>query len=181
MLTRLNNKSLSSDKLNVVINDAFVWLRGTDKKFDLAIVDFPDPSNYSLGKLYSDTFYKALKKTLKPDGLVVVQSTSPFFAKNSFWCVSKTLEAVGFNTTPYHAYVPAFGDWGYVIASLNPFAPAAQTAYPEGLRSVSTETMRQMLVFARDMLPTKTAVNKLNNQALVHLFESEWGEYVDAH
>lgn len=181
MLTRLNNKSLSSDKLNVVINDAFVWLRGTDKKFDLAIVDFPDPSNYSLGKLYSDTFYKALKKTLKPDGLVVVQSTSPFFAKNSFWCVSKTLEAVGFNTTPYHAYVPAFGDWGYVIASLKPFAPAAQTAYPEGLRYVSTETMGQMLVFARDMLPTKTAVNKLNNQALVHLFESEWGEYVDAH
>jgi hypothetical protein len=31
------------------------------------------------------------------------------------------------------------------------------------------------------MLPTVSTINKLNNQSLVHLFESEWSEYVDAH
>lgn len=181
MLTRLNQNSLNNSKVKVIINDAFIWLRTIPEKFDLAIIDFPDPSNYSLGKLYSDTFYKTLKNVLKPDGMVVVQSTSPFYAKNSFWCVDQTLRSVGFNTTPYHAYVPAFGDWGYVIGSLAPFKPASQTAYPAGLRYVSADTLPPMLSFAKDMLPTVSSVNKLNNQSLVHLFESEWGEYVDAH
>ncbi len=181
LLTRLNDGSLNNPKVAVIINDAFVWLRTTSQKFDLAIVDFPDPSNYSLGKLYSDTFYKALKKTLKPAGMVVVQSTSPYYAKNSFWCVDKTLASVGFHTTPYHAYVPSFGDWGYVIGSLEPFKPADEKRYPLGLRYVSDATVAQMLCFAKDMLPTVSTINKLNNQSLVHLFESEWSEYVDAH
>ncbi len=181
MLTRLNQNSLNNSKVKVIINDAFIWLRTTTQKFDLAVIDFPDPSNYSLGKLYSDTFYKTLKNVLKPDGMVVVQSTSPFYAKNSFWCVDQTLRSVGFHTTPYHAYVPAFGDWGYVIGSLAPFKPASQDAYPDGLRYVSADTLPPMLSFAKDMMPTVSTVNKLNNQSLVHLFESEWGEYVDAH
>ncbi len=181
VLTRLNQNSLNNNKVKVIIDDAFVWLRSTQQRFDMAVIDFPDPSNYSLGKLYSDTFYRALKKVMKPGGMVVVQSTSPFLAKNSFWCVDKTLASVGFNTTPYHAYVPAFGDWGYVIGSLTPFKAAAQASYPAGLRYVNSDTVKQMLCFAPDMLPTVTSVNKLNNQSLVHLFESEWSEYVDAH
>lgn len=181
LLTRLNANSLNNPKVSVIINDAFVWLRTTPQRFDLAIVDFPDPSNYSLGKLYSDTFYKTLKHALKPEGMVVVQSTSPYYAKNSFWCVDKTLQSVGFFTTPYHAYVPSFGDWGYVIAANYPFKAADQKRYPAGLRYVSDATVTQMLCFAKDMLPTVSAVNRLNNQSLVHLFESEWSEYVEAH
>ena len=181
ILTRLNENSLNDDKVHVVVNDAFVWLKKTPQRFDVAIVDFPDPSNYSLGKLYSDTFYKTLKKVLKPDGAVVIQSTSPFYAKNSYWCVDATLAAAGFCTTPYHAYVPAFGDWGYVIGSLVPFQEPPQERYPSGLRYISSATFKQMLCFAKDMMPTMVSVNKLNNQSLVHLFESEWSEYVDVH
>lgn len=181
ILTSLNKNSLNDPKVQLIVNDAFIWLKSTDRKFDLAVVDFPDPSNYSLGKLYSDTFYRELKHVLKPDGLVVVQSTSPFYAKNSFWCVVNTLGSVGFETTPYHAYVPAFGDWGYVIGSLKPYQPPSDGQYPAGLRYVSSDTVKQMLSFAKDMMPTQSAVNKLNNQILVHLFESEWSEYVDVH
>jgi len=181
ILTRLNDDSLNNPKVNLVVADAFVWLKKSPQKFDVAIVDFPDPSNYSLGKLYSDTFYRELRNALNPDGIIVVQSTSPFYAKNSFWCVDRTMAAAGFNTTAYHAYVPAFGDWGYVIGSLKPFQPADQSQYPAGLRYVSADTFKQMLCFAKDMMPTVTSVNKLNNQTLVHLFESEWSEYVDVH
>lgn len=181
LLSRLNDHSLSNPKVKVVINDAFVWLRSHPQKFDAAIVDFPDPSNYSLGKLYSDTFYRTLKAVLKPNGLVVVQSTSPYYAKNSYWCVVNTLASAGFAVTPYHAYVPSFGDWGYVIGSLAPYEPPAETSYPAGLRYVTPEVMAQMLNFPKDMLATENKINKLNNQNLVHLFESEWSEYVDAH
>ena len=35
--------------------------------------------------------------------------------------------------------------------------------------------------FSKDMMPTLKEVNKLNNQTLVHLFESEWGDYAEAY
>lgn len=178
-LCRLNGNSLHDPRVHVITADAFVWLRNCDQRFDFVAVDFPDPGNFSLGKLYSDTFYRALSKVLKPSGLIVVQSTSPYCAKNSYWCVVETLKAVGLKTTPYHAYVPSFGDWGYVIASAEPFKPGNN--YPAGLRYVSPETLAQMVHFPDDMRPTVKCVNRLNNQALVHLFESEWSEYVEVH
>lgn len=175
MLTRLNKGSLKDPRVKIIHADAFVWLRESKSKFDFVVVDFPDPSNFSLGKLYSDTFYRALKSALNPGGAVVIQSTSPYFAKNSYWCVVNTLKAAGFFTTPYHAYVPAFGDWGYVIGTKSPFVPGNN--YPPGLSYASSESFQAMLEFPRDMQPTTVAVNRLNNQDLVHLFEAEWGEY----
>ena len=179
LLAGLNKHSLSDSRVTVINDDAFVWLRRAPRQFDLAVVDFPDPSTYSLGKLYTDTFYRTLKQALKPDGLLVVQSTSPYYAKNSYWCVVNTLNSSGFQTTPYHAYVPSFGDWGYVIASLTPFQ--AGNSYPPGLRYLCSQSFAQMLYFPADMLPTIKAVNKLNNQRLVHLFETEWSDYVETH
>lgn len=180
LLSNLNQGALNDPKVKIINEDAFVWLKnGAEKHFDFIVVDFPDPSNFSLGKLYSDTFYKALKKVLNQEGLLVVQSTSPYFAKNSYWCVVNTLESVGLSTTPYHAYVPSFGDWGYVIASFTPFKSGS--AFPQGLRYLSPDTFSQMLHFSSDMMPTVKLVNKLNNQSLVHMFESEWSEYVDVH
>ena len=128
----LNDRSLSNKKVNIINKDAFVWLRKCDKKYDIVIVDFPDPNNFSLGKLYTDTFYKAMKRVVSPGTLVVIQSTSPFFAKNSFWCVVNTLNSVGFKTKPYHAYVPSFGEWGYIVASLDDIE--FKHNYPSGLR-----------------------------------------------
>ncbi len=179
LFSELNQDSLNNPKVQVINDDAFLWLRKCKNKFDFIAVDFPDPSNFSLGKLYTDTFYSTLKSVLKDDGLIVIQSTSPYFAKNSYWCVVNTLHTVGLNTTPYHAYVPSFGDWGYVIASKRPFVAA--TKYPDGLRYLSADAFSQMLHFPADMMPTEHLVNKLNNQALVHMFESEWSEYVETH
>lgn len=177
--SELNQHSLSNPKVQIINQDAFVWLQKASNKFDFIVVDFPDPSNYSLGKLYTDTFYRALKKVMKPDGLLVIQSTSPYYAKNSYWCVVNTLNSVGLSTTPYHAYVPSFGDWGYVIACQGRFHPGER--YPDGLRYISAQTFDGMLHFPKDMMPTNNLVNKLNNQSLVHTFESEWSEYVETH
>jgi len=178
-LISLNKNSLNDPRVSIINDDAFIWLQRCLKQFDCIIVDFPDPSNFSLGKLYSDRFYKSLETVLKPDGLIVIQSTSPFYAKNSYWCVVNTLQSVGLRTLPYHAYVPSFGDWGYVMASFAKIVPGNN--YPSGLQYVSRDTFTPMLSFPADMMPTVKSVNKLNNQALVHLFESEWSEYVETH
>jgi predicted membrane-bound spermidine synthase len=101
-----------------VINaDAAIWLQHNDDMFDAAIVDFPDPSSFALGKLYSVPFYGMVKKHLAANGLMVVQSTSPFFAPHAYWTIDATLREVGMKTWPYHAYVPSFGEWGFILAS----------------------------------------------------------------
>lgn len=179
MLQALNQDSLNSSKIHLITSDAYVWLRKNQQKFDFIVVDFPDPGNYSIGKLYSDTFYRALGKAIAPEGAIVIQSTSPYYAKKSFWCVVETLQSVGLVATPYHAYVPSFGDWGYVLATHRAFEPAA--SYPAGLKFITLPEVRNMLYFPEDMHVKHVGINKLNNQQLVRYFEQEWSEYGSVH
>ena len=135
-------------------------------------MDFPDPSNHSLGKLYTTAFYSLLKRRLSSRGIAVIQSTSPLFARRSFWCVVTTLEEVGFEATPFHALVPSFGEWGFIVASANPWTPPEK--YPFELRFVSPQMHPALFTFPKDMSRVPTEVNRLNNQVLVHYFEGEW-------
>jgi len=173
MLLALNKRSLLDPKVTVINADAFSWARAQNKQYDAIIVDFPDPSNYSVGKLYTDAFYKVVKRLLKPDGIMVVQSTSPYVAPKSYWTVEKTLQSVGLHTVPYHNYVPSFGEWGYIMAMYKPVYKVPDHYLP-GLRFMSKTCLEQMLFFPKDMARVPASVNKLNNQILVKYFEDEW-------
>jgi spermidine synthase len=177
VLLALNKRALLHSKVKVVNADAFNWVKGCAHKYDLVVVDFPDPSNYSIGKLYSSIFYQELHRLLNNDGLIVVQSTSPFVARRSFWCVAHTMSSAGFVTVPYHTYVPSFGEWGFIIASER-YSWRMNEPLPAGLRYVSNATIKQMLLFPPDMAEVPTDINKLNNQVLVNYFEDEWAPYI---
>ncbi len=176
MLTALNKNSLRSSKLTITNDDAFKWLQKCVQKYDCIIIDFPDPSNYSVGKLYTSKFYAEVRRVLKDDGVMVVQSTSPYVARKSYWCISHTLNDVGFYTIPYHVNVPSFGEWGYVLAMTTPHWRMTNN-FPAGLRFVDAASLKAMLSFPPDMAEVPTEVNRLNNQVLVKYFEDEWAPY----
>jgi spermidine synthase len=173
-LKELNGGSLENPRLHLLNDDALRFLaeRKPDDHYDVAIVDFPDPNNFSLGKLYTTRFYGLLKAALGENGVAVVQSTSPLFARQSFWCIDRTLRAAGYTTKPYHAWVPSFGEWGYVLAAPGPLEP--KHALPEGLKFLSNETLPTLFVFPKDMDEVPAEVNRLNNQVLVRYYEDEW-------
>jgi spermidine synthase len=173
LLTNLNAGVLDSPRVEVINADAFQWLAEARESYDFAVVDFPDPSNFSLGKLYSTTFYERLGGVLAPGGACVIQSTSPWVARRAFWCVEATLRASGFVTEPYHAYVPSFGEWGFLLASRQPLPELARL--PEGLRFLHRDSLPALYQFPPDMTAVPVEVNRLNNQALVRYFEEEWG------
>ncbi len=102
----------------------------TPIRFDFIVVDFPDPSNYSVGKLYSAPFYRLLARHLAPHGRLVVQATSPFYARESFWTVVATLEDTGLKATPYHALVPSFGEWGFILAGARDLSATGNLQLP---------------------------------------------------
>jgi spermidine synthase len=176
LLKELNQGSLHSPKVRIINEDAFVWMRENRERFDFIVVDFPDPSTFSLGKLYTNMFYRFLFTALNDDGILVVQSTSPFIARRSFWCVANTLQSVGFETMPYHAFLPSFGEWGFVIAAKGMVRMPEQ--FMPGLRFITPESARILTEFPPDMGPVEAEVNRLNNQVLVRYFEEEWSRYV---
>jgi spermidine synthase len=177
----LNQGSFDDPRMHVVNDDAMVWLAESKLPahsggFDIAVVDFPDPNNFALGKLYTARFYKLLRARLAADGVVVVQSTSPLVARKSFWCIERTLAAAGFATRPYHALVPSFGEWGYVLAAPGPIQPFKPL--PKGLRYLTDEILPQLFALSPDMTEVPVEVNHLNNQVLVHYYEDEWRRYL---
>jgi spermidine synthase len=177
LLKELNQGALGDPRVRIVNQDAVIWLgengaSGSEGLFDAAFVDFPDPHNFSLGKLYTRHFYALLKRRLDPEGVVAVQSTSPLFARRSYWCINRTIQAAGLHVLPYHALVPSFGEWGFVLAALRPIEPP--TTVIDGLRYLDRGTLASLFVLGPDMAPVETEVNRLDNQALVRYYEDEW-------
>ncbi|MBL8308136.1 MAG: polyamine aminopropyltransferase [Rubrivivax sp.] len=174
MLVKLNGGALKSPKLRIVNADAYAWLEACTESFDAIVIDFPDPTNFALGKLYTTSFYERADQVLAAGGWMVVQTTSPLIARRSFWTVVATLEAVGLSTTPMHVHVPSFGEWGFIVAGRRPWR--LPTALPPGLRFLTPEGLPALLQFPPDMARVPAPANRLSNQALVSTFEEEWGK-----
>jgi spermidine synthase len=174
-LRTLNQSALLDPRVTVVNADAYVWLEEPGPPFDAVIVDFPDPNTFSLGKLYTTRFYRLLRQRLKPDGVLAVQCTSPLIARQSYWCIIRTLEAAGFSVRPYHALVPSFGDWGFALARLEscPVPGGLPPGLQSHLRFLDERTLRNLFDLPPDVGPVEVQVNRLDNQILVHYYERE--------
>ncbi len=173
----LNDYALRSPRVDVINADAFVWLESDTTRHDFIVVDFPDPRTYSLGKLYTTTFYRRLRERLHLGGVAALQSTSPLVSRQAFWCIVETIRAAGLHAMPYHAPVPSFGEWGYVLASHAPLSVPA--AFPPELRFLNPAVASTLFVFPADMAAVPVEVNRLNNQILVQYHAAGWERYAE--
>ena len=115
-----NRSAFDDPRLTLVHGDAFIEverLAASDERFDVVIVDLPDPNHPDLNRLYSDYFYARVRAIMSPDGAIAVQSTSPYHAKEAFLSIGKTLAHAGFTVAQYHANVPSFGEWGWTLGT----------------------------------------------------------------
>ena len=132
MLAPLNEHSFSNPRVHVINADAFVWLDRNGDSWDFVVVDFPDPTNYSLGKLYTTAFYRLLKKHVSENGLAVIQSTSPMFSRQSYWCIVRYAEAGGLSCLAVSRVCPEFRRVGFYACRKH--LGAAGVLCPPGLR-----------------------------------------------
>jgi spermidine synthase len=116
-LLALNGRALLDPRVRIVHEDASRFLERETTRYGVILADLPDPNSETLARLYSREFYRLAARHLARGGLFVTQATSPYFGRDAFWCVVATMRAAGLSTLPYHAYVPTFGDWGFVLAS----------------------------------------------------------------
>ena len=126
-LLALNDFAFQDPRVSVRFGDAFVGvdaLLRDGEKFDSVIVDLPDPSHPDLARLYSVRFYKKLRLLLAADGTIAIQSTSPYFAREAFLSIGRTVEAAGFARVDQYGHnVPSLGQWGWTVATLHGPSP----------------------------------------------------------
>ena len=189
-LSPLNHGSLSDPRLDIKNVDAWRFVEGSSAVYDVIIIDLPDPKNLALSKLYSRQFYGTLVERLSAQGVMVTQAGSPLFAREAFWSINATLQSsrnpqapgAGLSTQPYHAYLPSFGDWGFVLAS--PQKPAStRLGLPAGLAAelkyLTPEVWQAAQVFDPQSGPTPVAVNTVQSHALVGYYLDGWARWFE--
>jgi spermidine synthase len=78
----LNKHSLDDPRVHSEINDGFYYVRNTIDKYDAIFIDFPYPNSYDLARLYSLEFYTYIKRTLNPNGFLILDA--PFYNKMDY-------------------------------------------------------------------------------------------------
>lgn len=148
-IRKLNEDALLNPRVHVVNADGYRFLIRSKQRFDLIILDLPDPRTEAIARLYSREFYLVAKKRLSQDGLLVTQASSPYYARESFWCINQTLQAAGLTTLPYRINVPAFGEWGFILASRKTLS-FAHLDLPLKHRFINPAMLNQATVFDTD-------------------------------
>jgi len=173
----LNENSLASPKVHIVISDAFNYLSNNKQLFDYIICDLPDPNNNALARLYSKQFYTLIRQNIAENGLFVTQATSPYFAPKAFWSIRKTIAAAGFDyAEPYHVSVPSFGEWGFVVASSEAMKPQ-QAHLAINTRFLDEAKLRTLFTFEKDMQVSDVHINMLDQPILLQYYLKGWTYY----
>ena len=104
-ISKYSNNSRDYPLLNLTIDDGFAYLKKTNKKYDIVILDLPGLKEDKLLPLYSQEFFLSLNKSLAPGGVIVMWVYSfelyPEYSK----VLLNTLSVSGFDYfLPYTAY-----------------------------------------------------------------------------
>ena len=183
-VARLTLDSFNDPRVTVINDDAFIAidkLLQNKQVFDSIIVDLPDPSHPDLNKLYSVNFYYRLNHLLNSDGVMVVQSTSPFHAQSAFISIAKTVKQANFKQVEqYHQNVPSFGEWGWTIATKKGASARKRLSAIKELPIETTWLTMELLdgsfVFNKSFYDNKddVKVNYLGSNQLYQYHQKAW-------
>jgi spermidine synthase len=112
--------SLDDERVNIYYEDGIGYIRQTEKKYDLIIVDSTDPVGPG-ESLFTKEFYENCYKALTQDGIMVNQHASPFYP-DDIRVMQQTHGRI-FKVFPvsevYQAHIPTYpsGHWLFGFAS----------------------------------------------------------------
>ncbi|UII33099.1 polyamine aminopropyltransferase [Fulvivirga ulvae] len=187
LLLRMNENALNNRKVEIINADGFKYLEDSRQYFDVIIVDLPDPKTVELGRLYSYEFYRLCHSKLRPNGLIITQAGSPYYAARAFNCIDTTMQAAGFITMPLHNQVLTLGEWGWVMGCKTGTREEIKRAL-QGLkyedvetRWINHEAMTLITSFGKEIFPDDhqpVEVNKVHNPVLYKYYlDGKWDLY----
>ena len=177
LLAKLHRDAFNDPRVEIHYGDAFSIAPKLAETFDVIIADFPDPDQDVIAKLYSEGFYQRLRSRLTPQGVLVTQASSPYFATRAFACVDVTLQPAGYTTAPYTVDVPSFGPWGFVLAS-DRAINTTSLAINVPTQFLSSEVLPTLFVLPKDIQVSAVEVNRLARPIIVkYQADQRWELY----
>lgn len=130
-------------RLDLRFEDGVEFVKRTDERFDVVILDGSDPIGPSEG-LFDRGFYEGVRRTLNEGGLFALQSESPAASEDVFYEIQEAVREVFGRARPYFGSVTLFGVglWTWTIAGApDPLDPVADrvAAIAEGCGYYSAE------------------------------------------
>ncbi|PKM40254.1 MAG: spermidine synthase [Firmicutes bacterium HGW-Firmicutes-8] len=109
---------LDSPKVTVIYDDGIKHVRENPDTYDVIMVDSTEPVGPAV-ELFSGEFYRSIYNALKPDGLFVAQTESPFFNADLITSCHQKISKVFPLTKLYLASVPTYpsGLWSFTMGS----------------------------------------------------------------
>ena len=182
----LNQDALKDTRVNIHHTDGMQFLQETSERYDVIIIDLPDPNAPPLSKLYSTAFYTLILRRLNINGVFITQASSPYFAPEAFWCVANTIEAtfrespiISKSTTiPLHVNVPSFGEWGFVMGVQRELSVAdLKLSNDIQYRFLNQDIFNSLFYFGSDISKRDTEVNRLTDPVLHQYYKKGWKQY----
>lgn len=187
VLSEINQHAMEHEKVEIINQDGYTYLEEGNRYFDIIIIDFPDPKSIELGRLYSYEFYKLCNNSLKPNGLVVTQAGSPYFAARAYKCIDKTMSEAGFSTVPIHNQVITLGEWGWILGAKSltkaQFKDALINLEFKDIQTkwINQEAMTLMTSFGKEITldpADSIEINTIHNPVLFNYYmKGEWDLY----
>lgn len=106
-LPGLSAGAFDDARTELLIDDGIQYVRETDNRFDLIIVDSTDPIGPG-EVLFTDEFYRHCKRIMKDGGLLSTQNGVPFFQPDEVETTTNRLSPIFRDVTFYGAVVPTY-------------------------------------------------------------------------
>lgn len=106
-LPGISDGAFDDPRLNLVIADGADFMKTTDDRFDVIIVDSTDPIGPG-EVLFTDTFYGHAKRALREGGILTTQNGVPFLQGDELTNTMRAFQALFSDATCYLATVPTY-------------------------------------------------------------------------
>ena len=109
--------AFANPRLKVTVGDGLEYLRTTDVRYDLVLMDLTDPVGPSV-QLYTPETFALARGAMAPGGALALHIGSPFSHPGRVRETLQSLRRVFAKVTPYFVHIPLYGSvWGFACAS----------------------------------------------------------------
>jgi spermidine synthase len=184
-LLQYNDSALHDARVEILNEDGFNFLEKSTLFYDLIVVDLPDAKNLEINKLYTQEFYQMTHRVLRPNGHIITQAGSPYYATRSFHCINKTMKSAGFETLQLHNQVLTLGEWGWIIGSKHynktqMIAAMKKATYAQlNNKWLNNEAINLITSFGLPLFDTSSVeINTINSPVLYRYYlDGNWDLY----